>query len=178
MDVLAPQAQLVLDNPTAFDTADHVFDADAQLGHPPVLSFGLWRQFTASRLFVRLLDRNVHDGKALKAQVLIQDTLRRQHIHVVVGKTLIMPAPFVRGTQKTDLAIGGNQDEVLERVALFLAAVVEALFVRVTGSVDGALGAIMEKRDGSAGADNGAAPSGVAPSAAERWGRCPASANA
>ena len=42
VDVLPPQAQLVLDNTTAFDTADHMFDADAQLGHPPVLSFSLW----------------------------------------------------------------------------------------------------------------------------------------
>ncbi len=82
-----------------------------------------------------------------------------------------MPAPFVRGTQKTDLAIGGNQDEVLERVAFFLATVVEALLVRVTGSVDGTFGAIMEKRDGSSGVDSGVEPMGVAPSAAERWGR-------
>ncbi len=94
--------------------------------------------------------------------------MRRQHIHFVVGETLIRRAAFVRGTQKADLAIGGNQDEVLERVAFFLATVVEALFVRVTGSVDGAFGAIMEKREGSSGAANGAAASGREPSAAER----------
>ncbi len=96
-----------------------------------------------------MLDLNVHDSKALKAQVLIQDTLRWQHISFVVGETLVMPAPFVRGTQKTDLAIGGNQDEVLERVAFFLDTVLEALLVRVTGTVDGTLGAIKQKRDGS-----------------------------
>ncbi len=120
----------------------------------------------------------MHDGQALKAQVLIQETIWRQHIRFVVGETLIVPAPFVRGAQKADLAIGGNQDKVFERVAFFLAPEVEALFVRVTGSVDGAFGAIMEKRDGSSGADRGAAHSGVSPSAAARWGRCPASANA
>ncbi len=120
----------------------------------------------------------MHDGQALKAQVLIQDTLWRQHIRFVVGETLIVPAPFVGGAQKADLAIGGNQDEVFERVAFFLTTEVEALFVWVAGSVDGAFGAIMEKRDGSSGADSGAASSSVSLSAAERWGRCPARANA
>ncbi len=42
MNVFAPQAQFVFHNAAAFDTADHVFDADAQLGPPLVLSFGRW----------------------------------------------------------------------------------------------------------------------------------------
>ena len=127
---------------------------------------------------MRLLDLNVHDGKALKAQVLIQDTLRRQLICFVISQALVVPAPFIGSAEKVNLAIGGNQDEVLERVTLLLAAVVEALFVRITRSVDRPFRAIVEKRDGSSGADSGAAHSGVSPSAAERWGRCPASANA
>ncbi len=41
MDVLPPQPQLVLDDPAAFDTADDVFDANAHLGQPSVLGFGV-----------------------------------------------------------------------------------------------------------------------------------------
>ncbi len=41
MDMLAPQAQLVLDDAAALDTTDDVLEANANAGQPPVLRFGL-----------------------------------------------------------------------------------------------------------------------------------------
>ncbi len=79
-----------------------------------------------------------------------------------------MPAPFIGRAEKVNLAIGGNQDEVLERVTLFLAAVVEALFVRITRSVNRPFRSIVEKRDRWSGATSGIASSSVSSSAAVR----------
>ncbi len=75
MDVFTPQPQLVFHNAATFDTTHDVFDANPHLGHLPVLGFGCRCQLTAARLFVRLLDLHCRDHKALKAEVLIEDTV-------------------------------------------------------------------------------------------------------
>lgn len=125
-----------------------------------------------------LLDVHAGDRKTLKAQVLIQDTVWWKRIPFLVGQTLIVPAPLIRSAEKANLAIGSNQDEVFERVAVLLAALVEGLFVGITGSVDRALGPIVEKRDGASGVHCAAVSCGMSDSPAVRWGKCPLSAKA
>lgn len=125
-----------------------------------------------------LLDAYTGNRKALKAQVLIQNTVCWEHIRFIIGQTLIVPAPLIGGAEKANLAVGGNQDEVFERVTFFLAAVVEGLFVRVTRSVDRPFGAVVEKRDPASGMDCGAVPAGVSDRVAVRSGTYPPSAKA
>jgi hypothetical protein len=148
-----------------------MFDANSHLCNPLVFGFGRWRQVIAAWLFMRLLDVHIGHRKPLKAQILIEDAVRWQGIPFIIRKAFVVPAPFIRRTEEPDAAIGGNQDEVFERVALFLSAVVEGLLMRIARAIDRAFGAIVEKRDGASALANAAVCASLSRCAAERWGR-------
>jgi hypothetical protein len=58
----------------------------------------------------------------------------------------ILRLPCIRGTQEADVTGLIDHEEVLDPVALLLAAVVVLLVLRIDGAVDQSLSAIMPKR--------------------------------
>ncbi len=57
-----------------------------------------------------------------------------------------MEAASVRGTQKEDREQGIDEQDIFDRVILFLAALTRGLFNRVLGADDASFGAVMGKR--------------------------------
>ena len=86
------------------------------------------------------------EEKALETHILIEATAMWQGIALQFSQAFIMCFPFIRGTQEADMTALIDHEEVLDRVALLLAAVVFLLALGIGGAVDRSLSAIMPKR--------------------------------
>ena len=141
-----PEPEGILDHATAFDAAIDVFNPHPPPGQRLIVGFLFGREAATTRLLRRLEHLDTIECKGEKAQVLQQLAIGRQRIGRVIRDALIVHAPLKGRTQKQDAQAGIDQQQVLQGVALFLAAIVEALFSRVRGARDGALGAVVTKR--------------------------------
>lgn len=146
LNMLAPQSELVFDDATAFDTPNHMLNPHTDTADALMLRFLLSPQFAAARFFLWLCDANSGNGKALKAQILIQPTVGGKGVLLLIRHRFIMPRPFIGGAEKPNATIVPNQEQVFDRMLLLLPAGVEALFIRVGRAVDRAFGAIMKKK--------------------------------
>jgi hypothetical protein len=106
------------------------------------------REFPATRCFLRLDDRDARQDKALEALLLIQATAGWQGIACQLCHALISGFSFTGVAQAADVTGLGDHEEVFDRVALFLAAVVFLLFLGIGRAMDRSLRAIMPKRGG------------------------------
>jgi hypothetical protein len=88
------------------------------------------------------------EEKALEAHILIETTPVREGIALEFSQAFLLGLPCIRGTQEADVTAFINQEEVLERVALLLAAVVFLLVLGIGGTLDRSLSAIMPTRGG------------------------------
>ena len=127
-------------------------------------------------------DRHLREREGQETQILQQPAPRGQGIRRRIGNPFIMD-PAAKGvTQKEDDEQGIDEQDIFDRMVLFLAAITLGLFRRVLGADDAPFGAVMSKRgDASAaagpvatgaGSSNGATT--VAASASEmpsRWAR-------
>lgn len=142
-----PQPDGIFDDPAAFDAADHVFDRDPSPGNR--LIGGLLRigQCPAFRLAGGTGMDDIRQGITHKTQVIHQLAAWGQRVGNIIGYRFIMHAAFVRIAQKLHQPISGRQDQVFDRVALFLAAVIVGLITCVRGARDGAFGTVVNKGD-------------------------------
>jgi len=126
---------------------------------------------------------DVHLGQreCQEAQILQQLAPGREGIRRRLGDALIMDTAAVGRTQKEDREWGIDEQDIVDRVVLFLAALTRGLLRRVLGADDASFGPVMGKRgeaDAAAGpvtTGAGASSSGVttvAPSASETPSRC------
>lgn len=146
MAMFSPQAQRVFHNPTPLDTTNDMFNSHANASNATVLRFLVRRQGLLSRLFLRLFCPHSSDDQALKAAVLIQDTIIGELILFLIGHRFIVPTAFVRRTYKVDATIIRNQQQIFDRMLLLLPTKMEPLFIHIAGSVYRSFGAIMEKK--------------------------------
>jgi hypothetical protein len=86
------------------------------------------------------------EEKALEAHILVEATAMWQSIALQFSQVFIMCLPFIRGTQEADVTGPIDHEEVLDRVALFLATVVFLLIFWIGGAMDRAFGTIMPTR--------------------------------
>ena len=142
------EAYLVFDNPIAFHPANGMFNTDSDRRDRTIGRFLRWGEFTPRRFFLRLDDGDPVEDKALEAHILIETTPVREGIALQLGQAFIIDLPFIGGTQKADVTALIDHEEVLERVALLLAAVVFLLVLGIGGAMDRSLSAIMPKRGG------------------------------
>jgi hypothetical protein len=70
----------------------------------------------------------------------------REGIALQLSQAFIIGLSFIRGTQEADVTALIDHEEVLDRVAFLLAAVVVLLVLGIGGAVDRSLSAIMPKR--------------------------------
>lgn len=80
---------------------------------------------------------------AQEAEILPQFTSGRQGIGHSISNRLVVDPPLVGVAQEENLPRGMDEQDVLQRVPLFLAAITTGLFTRVLGARHGTLGAIV-----------------------------------
>jgi hypothetical protein len=145
-NAILQKTYLVFDNPSAFHSANRVFDPDSDRRDCTIGRFLRWGEFTATRFFRRLDDGDAVEDKALEAPILVEATARGQGIALQFSQSFLLRLPFIRGTQEADVTALIDYEEVLDRVALLLAAVVVLLVLGIGGAMDRPLSAIMPKR--------------------------------
>ena len=155
-DARLPQTAGVVDDAAALDTAVDVLDAHAATRDAPIGSFLGAREGAASRLPGRHDDLDLLEGERQEAEILEQPTARRQGVRRGIGNPLIVGTARIGLTQKEDCERGVDQQDVFDRVVLFLAAITARLLSRILGALDAPFGPIMAKR-GETGAGAGAA---------------------
>ena len=147
-NAILQEAYLVFPHPIAFYTANGVFNTDSDRRDRAIGRFLKWGEFTPRRFFLRLDDGDTVEDKALETHILVEATAMWQGIALQFSQAFIMCLPFIRGTQEADMTALIDHEEVLDRVALLLAAVVFLLALGIGGAVDRSLSAIMPKRGG------------------------------
>ena len=125
-----PIAHLLFDDPAALHTAHRLLNPHLLARYPMILCILLNCQFSTTRFLCWLLDQDVLNCKSLKSYVLVQHTSGRKHIRFIIHKRFIMPFSSIRPTQKPYLTGRIDQQNVLDRVTLLLAAVI-LLFFRI-----------------------------------------------
>jgi hypothetical protein len=147
-NTIPQEAHLVVHNPIAFYTANGVFNTDSDRRDRAIGRFLRWGEFTPRRFFLRLDDGDPGEDKALETHILVEATAMWQGRALQFIQAFIMCLPFIHGTQEAHVTALINHEEVLDRVALLLAAVVFLLALEIGGAVDRSLSAIMPKRGG------------------------------
>ena len=152
MHVLSPQTQLIFHDPAALDPADRMLDPDSNTIDTTIFLLLCIRQVSSTRLFLWLDDHNAIDVKPLKTHVLIQRTSCWKMIAFTVSCSFIMTCSFPGLAQTPHPAMLINNDDILDRVILLLAAVVPFLFFWITWAIYRSFCSIMDKkgREGSA----------------------------
>jgi hypothetical protein len=125
-----------------------MFNTDSDRRDRTIGRFLRWGEVTPRRFFLRLDDGDPVEDKALEAHILIETTPEREGIALKLSQAFIIGLPFIRGTQEADVTALIDHEEVLDRVALLLAAVVFLLVLGIGGAMDRSLSAIMPKRGG------------------------------
>jgi hypothetical protein len=154
-----PQAVGVVDDATTLDTAVDVLDAHTTARDASIGSFLGAREGAASRLPGRHDDLDLIERKRQEAQILEQPTARRQGVRGGIRNAFIVGTTRIGLTQKENREDGIDQQDVFDRVTLFLAAITARLLSRILGALDAPFGPIMAKR-GEVGAAAGSADGG------------------
>ncbi len=123
-----------------------MFNTDSDRRDRTIGRFLRWGEVTPRRFFLRLDDGDPVEYKALEAPILIETTAGWEGIAFQLSEALIIRLPFIRGTQEADVTALIDHEEVLDRVALLLAAVVVLLVLGIGWAVDRSLSTIMPKR--------------------------------
>jgi hypothetical protein len=140
-----PQSDGIFDDPTPFDAADDMFGHYPTLGHTAIVDFLLGCQLFAFRLLDRPRVLHTWQDISQEAKIVDQFTPIGQGIRRRIGNRLIMHAALIGVAQEQHHQGSMQQEHVFYRMALFLAAITAALFMRVLRARSGALGAIVKK---------------------------------
>src|SRR6266487_3026622 len=181
-DTLLPQADPVLHDTAALDTAVDMLDPQPAVVQGLVGKVLFHRQFLATGFFGRHEDLHLGQRERQEAEILQQSTPRRQGIRRGLGNPQVMDTAAGGLAQEEDDEQGIHEQDVFDRVVFFLAAITLGLLRRVLGADDAPLRPVMGKRgDGGTTADaaaRGAASSSDATTAAasasatpSRWAR-------
>ena len=142
------ETDVVFDNPIAFHPTNRVFNADPDRRDRAIGRFLRRGEFSPRRCFLRLDNGDPVEDKALETHILVEATTLWQGIALQFSQVFIVCLPFIGGTQEADVTALIDHEEVLDRVAFLLAAVVVLLVLGIGGAVDRALSAIMPTRGG------------------------------
>ena len=147
-NAILQEAYLIFHHPRAFHPANGMFNTDSDRRDRTIGRFLRWGKVIPRRFFLRLDYGDPVEEKALEAHILIETTPVREGIALQLRQAFIIGLPFIRDTQEADVTALIDHEEVLDRVALLLAAVVFLLVLAIGGAMDRSLSAIMPKRGG------------------------------
>jgi hypothetical protein len=157
---LLPQADPVLHNATALDTAVDMLDPEPTLVERLVGPFLLPCQLLAAGFLRGHEDLYLRECERQEAQILQQPAPRRQGIRRRVHNGLIMGTAAIGVTEKEDDEQGIDEQDIFDGVVFFLAAIALFLFNRVLGADDASFRPVMGTR-GEAGAAAGMGATGA-----------------
>ena len=113
-------AQDVVHNTAAFDTCNDMFNEDADTGNDLILRFLFRTEFLISRLFLRLIGRDMLRFKPLEARILEKDTARWKRVVFFITNTFVVDASSIRATEVAyAMLLNINNEVVLHRVVFF-----------------------------------------------------------
>jgi hypothetical protein len=158
-DARLPQAAGVVDDAAALDAAVDVLDAHATAGEAPIRRFLRACEGPAPRLPRRHDDVDPLEHQRQEAKILEQSAACRQGVWGGIRNPLIMGAASIGLTQEEEREGRIDQEDVLDRVARFLAAITARLLNWILGALEAPLRPVVPKR-GEAGAETGAAAGG------------------
>src|SRR5215831_11967880 len=168
-DPLLPQADAVLHDATTLHTAVDMLDAQPPLVERLVGQVLLPGQLRTAGLLRRHEDLHLGERERQEAQILQQPTPGRERVGGGLSDAQIMGAAAVGVAQKEDREEGVDQQDIFDRMVLFLATITLRLFRWGLGADDAPLGAVMGKRGDAGGAAGTATPgSGSSSSGATR----------
>ena len=125
-----------------------MFDTDSDGRDQAIACFLRWSEFTLTWLFLRLNDRDPVKHKALEPHILMEVTPAREGITRQLREVFVLCLAFHGVTQEADVTGLIDDQQVVDRVTLLLAAVVVLLVLWIDGAMDRSLSAIMPKRGG------------------------------
>jgi hypothetical protein len=175
-NAILQEADFIFHHPVAFHPTNGVFNANSDGGNTTIGRLLRRGEFPARRCFLGLEDRDARQEKSLEALILLQATAGWQGIAGQLCHALIRGFPFIGVAQEAHVTGLVNHEEVFERVAFLLTAVILLLLLRVFRTLDGSFGPIMKKREEGAEASVGGVVSIAAKSSAVRGGSSPSSA--
>jgi hypothetical protein len=123
-----------------------MFDPDADRRDGTIGRFLQWTEFSTRGFFHGLHDRDSIARVTLEAHILIETTPPWEGIAFQISQAFIMCLPFIGHTQEADMTGLIDHEEVFDRMALLLAAVVFLLVLGIGWAVDRSLSTIMPKR--------------------------------
>src|SRR5256712_4838878 len=138
------------DDATPLDTTIDMLDPQPTLEQRLVRHVLLPRELRAAWLLGGHEDLDLGKRERQEAQILQQPAPRGQGVGRRGGNGLIMDTAAVGVTEKEDDEQGIDQQDIFDRMVLFLATITLRLCSRVLGADDAPLGAVMGKR-GAAG---------------------------
>jgi hypothetical protein len=130
------EADLVLDHPVSFHPTDGLCNTDADGRDRTIGCFRLWGDFTPTRFFLGLDDRDPLARKTLEPGILIEITPGGESIACQVREACIMRLALVGVAQEAPVTGLIDHQEGFDRVALLLATGVFLLFLRIGWAVD------------------------------------------
>jgi hypothetical protein len=140
------EAYPVFHHSVAFHPTDRVFNTNSDGCNRTISRFLLWREFTSTRFFLRLDDRDPLTCIALEPHILIETTATWEGIAFQIRQAFIILLPFIGGTQEANVTGRIDHEEIFDRVALLLATIVFLLVLEIFGALDRSLRTIMPKR--------------------------------
>jgi hypothetical protein len=122
-DPLRPQADAVLHDTATLDTAVDMLNPQPALVQRLVRPLLRQRELLAAWLLGRHEDLHLGQRERQEAEILLQPAPCGQGIERQVGNALIMHAAAVGVAQKKDQEEGIDEQDIFDRVVLFLAAI-------------------------------------------------------
>jgi hypothetical protein len=147
-NAILQEAYLIFHDPRAFHPANGMVNTDSDRRDRTIGRCLRWGEVPPRRLFLRLDDGDPVEEKTLEAHILIATTPVREGIALQLRQAFVIGLPVIRGPQAADVTALIAHEEVLDRVALLLTAVVVLRGLGIGGAVDWSLRAIRPKRGG------------------------------
>lgn len=136
----------IVNNPIDLHTTNTMLDQHPDVRDPLIIGFLLLRQCTFGWLLLGLQDEHPRQREALKATILPQHAAFRQPILGLVRDPFIVRFAFVSGAQKPYRAGCIDDDHILDRVVLLLAAVIDFLLIGIFRSCYRSFRSIVAKK--------------------------------
>ncbi len=140
------EAADVFEDATALDTPIDLFDSHPTTCQGLIGRFLLSSQLSSPRFLGRHFDDHSLEAKTEKTKILQERTALWQRIGSGVGDAFLMHRARMRCTEKLDRQLFIHSQDIVHRVACFLAARMACLVIRIFGALDASFSAIMAKR--------------------------------
>jgi hypothetical protein len=145
-NTILQEAELVFHNTVPFYSTNRVFDTDSDGRERTIGRFFPWGELTTPWFFRGLNDGHPLERKTLNPPILIETTPVGPGIAGQIGQAFIMGFAFTGGAPEAKVTGFVDDQQVFDRVALLLTAVMVSLLFWIVRAMDRPLRTIMPTR--------------------------------